>query len=194
MKPISNLERFLIGFISSLFLPFAKLYQNGSLLHTYESGYLAGLLGPFIVLGILMGVYAWAVEKDETDAKRLFRTCFAMPGVLLSLLGTTGANPTEGIAKAYPPNVEIVCERKVKIVQGVIDTYDILTNNHRPRYLLLSKNPAKNHKYHQYFVVENNRYGVKAKLAKKPKARGFYIDLRNCETFRIERDYLPLKK
>ena len=193
MKHISNLERFLIGFISSLFLPFAKLYQNGSLLQTSENGYLAGLLGPFIVLGVLMGIYAWAVEKDETDAKRLFRTCFAMPGVLLSLLGTTGANPTEGVAKAYPPNVQIVCERKVKIVQGAIDTYDILTNNHRPRYLLLSKNPAKAHRYHQYLVVENIQYGVKAKLATKPKARGLYIDLRNCKTFRIERDF-PLKK
>lgn len=176
---ISTRDRFLIGFISSLFLPFVKLYQNGSLLDAAANHYFIGLAGPFVFLGLLMGVYALAVEKDETDTKRLFRTCFAMPGVLLSVLGTSSGN-TSGTAQAYTPPEQIKCHPHIEMVQGLIDTYDALTNNHRYRFLLLDEDkPSK-----RYLVHKDKKYWITAKFTTEPKESGLYFDLRDCHVFK----------
>jgi len=174
-KTISVKERFAIGFTSSMFLPFIKLYQNGSLLEASELKYYIGLLLPFVLLGVVMGIYAWAVEKDETNSKRLFRTCFAMPGALLSILGTQGA-PT-GMAKASAP-IEMVCEDRHEAIQGLIDTFDAITNHHRPRYFILSTTETK---AKDYLVVDGKKYWVLGETATKPSKTGVYFDIRNCK-------------
>lgn len=179
-KEISTRDRFVIGFISSMFLPFIKLYQNGGLLEAAENHYFLGLVGPFIFLGFLMGVYAWVVENSETDTKRLFRTCFAMPGVLLSLLGTSGEHTSAGVAKAAVEARQIVCERQNDAIQGLIDTYDALTNNHRYRYLKLSEKQTL-----EYVIDKGRKFWVLGKFATKPDQPGNYYDLRKCKTFSI---------
>ena len=181
METLDVKERFAIGFTSSLILPFLKLYQNGSLLNATSMDYYLGLALPFVMLGLLMGVYAWAVEKKETDSKRLFRTCFAMPGVLLSTLGTQGTPPNTANAAVMP--VQIRCESRHEAVQGLIDTYDALTNNHRARYLAINDKemPAKD-----FIEADGKRYWVVGGYDSKPDKAGFYYDLRDCKILKID--------
>lgn len=174
MKPISTRDRFLIGLSSSLLLPFAKLYQNGQLLQgDLDLSYLSGLILPFLFLGVIMGIYATIVENEEHNTKRLFRTCFAMPGVLLALAGG-GSGETKAVAM-YPV-VEIKCEKKIQIVQGLVDTYDAFTNNYRERYLLLTREKSTD----EFIKHDGQLYWVVGKVKDLPKSPALYYDLRNC--------------
>lgn len=110
-----------------------------------------------------------------------FRTCFAMPGVLLSTLGTQGTPMDTAKAAALP--VEIRCESRHEAVQGLIDTYDMLTNNHRARYLTLSARemPSKD-----YVEAKGKKFWVLGRHVTKPDKAGVYYHLRDCKILKID--------
>lgn len=171
---INALERFGVGFVSALMLPTFKVIQSMGDQPTTVM-YLVGVLSPILFISLVMGIYALFVEKGETDIKRLFRTCFAMPGALI--VATSGTGPV-GTATAMELHRE--CRVENQVVQGISDAIDSLRNTKKPRYLKLSENmrPESDHIVVDAMTLTAKVYWVVKHSHDEPK--GLYFDIREC--------------
>jgi len=165
-----SIERFMVGFISALLVPIAKYALSSNIYVLDDLSFFIGALIPFVLLGIVIGLYALVVEKEQKDMKTLFKICVGLPAMLMTL-GNVDLNK-----KAIASDRELVCEKTHELVQGVISTYDSLTNSNRTRYWLLSKTVGSN----EYILIEKEVYWVIGHSDKLPKGE-LVFDVLNCK-------------
>jgi hypothetical protein len=175
----TRFDKFAIGFISSAFVPLIKIVQgdNPVLSNPIDWVYIIGSIIPIFLLCLLTGIYALTVEKDETDLKRLFRTCLAIPALIMTL--GTGYGDNQAVADSH----EVVCETKHAMHQGFLDTFDKFRNAKRVRYYLLSEH----RKTPEYIRHSGKRYYIVVKTSHKP-AHGIVFDAKKCKILKLIAD------
>ena len=147
-----NLERFSVGCLSALIVPFAKysLAVKTPMDGGFDMVYFIGAVLPFILLGLVVGFYALFVEKDEKDMKRLFKICIGLPALAMTLGGGLEMNQAEAFEK------QLYCKPTSKLVQGLIHTYDQLTSTKRPEYYVLSQEITSS----EFILVDDKKYWI----------------------------------
>jgi len=164
------IERFIVGFLSALLIPFAKYTLSNKDGVQFGFEFFIGAIIPFIGLGVLIGLYAMIVEKDQRDMKVLFKICIGLPAMLLTL-GNTDMSTT-----AMAQEKRLVCDKTSPVVQGIISTFDKLTNSNRTRYWKLSRVEESN----EYILVDDKKYWVIDHRNDLPK-NGLIFDVLNCK-------------
>lgn len=169
MNEIQSTHRFLVGFISAPVVPLVKMFENLDYASLEHWSYHIGSVVPVLLLGVLMGFYAWLIERDESNVKRLFRTCVAMPSVLITL-ASGGSIESKAVAGAEL----IKCEKKNQLVQGIIDSVNALRSKETVRYLLVDRD-----KRTDAYIEHEGRWYVIARSIELPHT-GFVYDMVTC--------------
>ena len=169
-------ERFLVGCLSALVAPSIKYVTSfkASIDGGFDISYFIGSSLPFMLMGLIVGLYALVVEKDEKDMKRLFKICIGLPALVMTFGGDIGSGD-----KAIAMERQLKCEAKPKIVQGIMDTYDQLTSTKRARYWVLSKTVASN----EYVMIDDDKFYVIDQVhhLNKNNDSDIVFDVYNCQ-------------
>lgn len=160
-------ERFGIGFVSAILYPAIKVTQTEVNVNNFES--FLGAILPFTIIGILIGLYASLVEKNEQDRGKLFRMCLTMPAFIIGL----ATAPVENVAKA--DSQEITCSPISDFQRGLYDAISAITGTKRPRFYLMSRSEATS----EYLIHKSKLYYILGRFDKRPEGE-FVYDIDKC--------------
>ncbi len=164
-------ERFLIGFMSSLLYPAIKVTQSQIDIKSLP-GILGGIL-PFAFIGTIVGIYAFVIEKAETDRERLFKQCVTIPAFILGL--AQGQGESQAVAQNFHT---VRCSPINDFQKALLDSFSAITGNKRIRYYLLSEIERTN----EALIYRKKRYFILGKFDKIPTGTIIY----NVDTCEIE--------
>jgi len=167
---------FFVGFMSAFIFPTIKVYQNGINFSQFEWGIFLGSIIPTLLMAVLVGLYAFIIERKETDMKKLFRNCIALPALLVSLVGGGGMIAKAKDIEVVTRNKNVWCKPQSKLKQGVLYTMDSLSNKKRVRFYTLSEEKRTD----DFIVVDEVQYFIIDKKYSKPKT-GLFFDIYSCE-------------
>lgn len=134
------LNRLAVGFFAALAVPAIKVAQNGVNLGAVNLATVLGFMIPIVAMSAICGAYAVFIEKDETDMKRLFRMCVALPAFMTTLAGGGAPDVTVSVSEAHAGTMkQITCDPDWGLKQGMASAYSTLTDHKYKKYWLLSK-------------------------------------------------------
>jgi len=145
---LNSIKRFGTGFIASLVVPIAKLYQNGMIITNISFLSILGASIPIVAMSLLVGLYALFIKYKETDIKKLFEICILLPGIFVALVSTKNLD-TNKLSFFQESNAlydkkkkkEIKCSKQSEFIQGIHSTWNIFRNRADINYYLVSKTP-----------------------------------------------------
>lgn len=174
------MKRFFVGCLSSLVVPIGKLLKEGIDLTNITIISTIGCLIPIVALMLFVGIYAAFVERNETDMKRLFKICLMIPALIIATV--SGKPVTIPEVKADELFMEIKCEKKNMLMQGIQSSYESLTNKVNIKYWILSEDKNKAKIYRDYIIIKGKKYYLISKRINKPSNKeGIIFDKENCK-------------